>query len=103
MKCIEENTERMDLLEKTLQVEEKQKKRLLDLTLQREKDQEKANLSKLHEGNMSASTSMLDQEDAQRKHLVDEMVSNTTPSNAPVVRVLTNLQGIYIDTFYIYI
>lgn len=96
MKSIEENTERMDLLEKTLEVEEKQKKRLLDLTLQKEKELEKAHQNKLFEGNYSTNASVLDEEENQRKQLIDAMVSNNsnTSSNGPVVRVLTNIQGI---------
>ena len=48
----------------------------------------------LPEGN-SASSSMLDQEDAQRKNLVDNMVQNPN-SNGPIVKVLSNVQGNYL-------
>lgn len=95
MKCIEENTEQLDLLQKTLQVEEKQKKRLMDLSVQNQKEIEISQRKQLYDGylNSTTTTSMLDQEEAERKLLVDEMVRTSTPSNAPTVRVLTNLQG----------
>ena len=99
MKCIEENTERLDLLQKTLLLEEKQKKRLLDLSLEKKNEIVAGNLQKLYEGNnstnISNTTNILDREEAQAKELVNYMVQNSTPSIAPVVKVLTNVQGIF--------
>ena len=46
--------------------------------------------------NNSNVSSILDLEDIQRKELVDTMVKTSTPSNGPVVKVLTNVQGNYI-------
>lgn len=92
MKCIEEYTERLDLLERTLAVEEKRRKRLLELSLAQQKEREKAQRLELIEGNPT-SNSLLNQEDTQRKQLVDNMVQNSSPSNGPIVKVLTNVQG----------
>ena len=92
MTFIEENTERLVLLEKTLILEEKQKRRLQDLSLEKHKETEEARRMQLYEGN-PASIAILDEEDTQRKLLVDSMVRNSTTSNGPVVKVLTNVQG----------
>lgn len=95
MQSIEENSERLTLLQKTLSVEHRQKKRLLDISIQKERQLEQANTAKLLEGytNCTTTDSILDQEDALRKTLVDAMVKNSTPSDAPTVKVLTNMQG----------
>lgn len=93
MTSIEENTERLDLMQKTFAVEEKQKKRLLEISLQTEKNMEQANQTRLYEGT-TTNDSVLNQEEAHRKELVDAMVQSTTPATAPVVKVLNNVQGI---------
>ena len=95
MKTIEENTERLDLLQRTLLLEERQNKRLIELSTQKEKEIENDQRKQMYEGytNSTTTISKLDQEEAQRKLLVDEMVKTSTPSNAPTVKVLTNLQG----------
>ena len=93
MKCIEENTEKLDLLERTLMVEEKQKQRLQALALQKEKEIEESKRRQLFEAHTSTSAAMMDQEDAHRKELVDTMIKDSTPSNAPIVKVLTNVNG----------
>ena len=96
MKSIEENTEKLDLLERTLQVEQKQKKRLEAIAIQKQQQMEEANRRQLLEGHSTSSAAVLDQEDAQRKELVDAMIRESTPSNASVVKVLTNVHGNYI-------
>ena len=58
-----------------------------------EKEREEANMALLYQGMSTTTTSLLDQEDAQRKELMDALVRDSTPSNAPVVKVLTNVQG----------
>lgn len=93
MKCIEENTERLDLLQKTLSLEEKQKKRLKDMNIEREKQVQDEKIQKLYDGNGNSNSSVLDQEEALRKQLVDTMIQSATPATTPVVRVLTNVQG----------
>lgn len=94
MKCIEENSERLNLMEKTLLLEQKQKKRMIDLTKQEEKDIETATRRRLYDGYSSnVNSSILDQEEAQRKELVKEMVETSTPLIEPAVRVLQNVQG----------
>ena len=95
MKCIEENSERLDLLQKTLSLEEKQKKRLLDLTIQKEMEIESANQLKLYDGATATSNSILDQEDTIRKQLAESMNQSSTTALTPVVRVLNNVQGNY--------
>ena len=93
MKSIEENTEQLDLLERTLMVEEKQKQRLKALALQKERDIEECNRRQLYEGHSTTSAAKMDQEDTYRKELLDDMVKDATPSNAPIVKVLTNVHG----------
>lgn len=95
MVCIEENTERLDLLQKTLEVEERQRKRLEDIKIKMENDFEETQRRSLYEGYTTCTTaaSIMDQEDADRRQLMEEMVRHSTPSNAPTVKVLTNVQG----------
>ena len=93
MKSIEENTEKLDLLERTLQVEMKQKKRMEALNVQKNKEVEERNRQQLFEGQTSTPSTILDQEDANRKVLLDAMIRDSTPSNGPVVKVLTNVHG----------
>lgn len=92
--CIEENTEKLDLLERTLAVEEKQKKRFEQMIKEKEKEKEEALRRQLYEGSTASmsSSSILDKEDDQRKALMDALVRESS-SNAPVVKVLTNIQG----------
>ena len=92
MQCIAENTERLDLLQKTLTVEQRQRKRLSDLSLEKQKEDEEAQRLSLYEAN-SSPPSVLDQEDGIRKQLVEEMVKSSTPAIAPVVKCLSNVQG----------
>lgn len=96
MQLLEENTERLDLLERTLVLEQRQRKRLLDVSVQKQKEIEQANRVQLYQGTNSTTNSILNQEEAQRKELVDAMVQNSPPIMTPVVKVLTNLQGITI-------
>ena len=93
MQSIEENTECLDLLNKTLEVEERQKKRLLEISLKKKKELEEGQMKELFDGFNTTTTSILDQEDAHSKKLVEVMAQNTTPSNGPIVRVVTNVQG----------
>ena len=99
MKNMEECTEKMDLLEKTDAVEEKKKKRLLELALTKQKDQESAKQLNLYDGG-SVNNSLLNQEESQRKLVVEYMIRNSTPSNQPIVKCLTNVQGNYIYTTF---
>ena len=94
MQSIEENTERLDLLQKSLAVEQKQKQRLFELSNNKKKELEEANRKRLYEVNC-ATTSILDQEDSHRKELVENMVQNSATSLTPVVKVMTNVQGTY--------
>ena len=92
MQSIAENTERLDLLKRTLQVEERQKKRLLDLTNQRKKEMEEADRKNFLEGNLN--TVNFQKEEAERDQLIREMVQNSSKSDGPAVKVLVNIQGI---------
>lgn len=101
-KCIEENTERLDLLTKTLLVEERQKKRLQELSMKEQKESEEANRRQLFEGtNPNTPPSILDQEEANRKELMTEMIRHSSPSDGPAIKVLNNIQGIYKGFNYI--
>lgn len=93
MECIGENSERIELLEKTVVLENRQKKRMLDISIQKQKELEDSKSLALYEGTFSSSNSILEQEEAVRKELLDVMVTNPG-SNGPVVKVLTNVQGI---------
>ena len=92
MQSIEENTEQLDLLERTLLVEQKQKKRLEVIALQKQQQMEESNRRKMFEGKVTTTPTALDEEEAQRKDLVDTMIKDCT-SNSPVVKVLTNVHG----------
>ena len=94
MKCIEENSERLDLLQKTVFLEEKQKKRLEEVTIQKEREVEMANQTKLYDGT-STNNSLLDQEEALGKELVKNMNQSSPTALTPVLRVLNNVQGNY--------
>ena len=82
MKCIEENSECLDLLSKTLEVEQKQKKRLIEIGIEKENNIEVPNKN-----------SILEEEEAQRKSLMDALLRTDTPSTGSVVKILTNIQG----------
>lgn len=100
MKSIEENSERLDLIQKTYLLEQKQKKRLLDLAIQKEREIAEANQKKLYDGTTS-SNSLLDQEDAHRKELFQAMNNSSTTALTPVIRVLNNFQGKLIFNYLI--
>lgn len=91
MLTIEELTERLILTEKTAALEEKQRRRLMESSSNRQ--QAKSDDVRLPEAS-AESNSLLDQEDAHRKLVVDNMVQNCSASNGPVVKVLVNVQGI---------
>ena len=93
MLLIEETTEKLDLLERTLIVENKQRNRLEALSLQKQKKNEEDDRKQLLDGHTTTPPAILDQEDAQRKVLVEAMIRESTPSNGPVVKVLTNVHG----------
>lgn len=80
------------MLEKTLLVEEKQRKRLQEIAMQNRKEKEADITNQLYEGSTTTANSILDQEEAQRKELMDSLVRDSTP-DAPVVKVLNNVQG----------
>lgn len=100
MECIAENSERMDLLDKNLALEQRQKKRMHDLSAQKQKEMEQAHTMSLYEGTHNTTQSMLEQEESTAKQLVDAMAETSTPSNGPVVKVLTNVQGKGINIFF---
>ena len=91
MLSIEEYSERMDLLQKTAIAEEKQKKRILELKAEKQKKSNEEKMLNLLSG--ATNSTNLEQEETQRKMLVDSMVRSATQSNAPIVRVLNNAQG----------
>ena len=93
MHSIQENTEKLDLLERTLLVEHKQKKRLEAIAIEKQKEIEEAHRRQMLEGFTNSTAAVLDQEEVQRKELMDSMVRDSTPSNAPVVKILTNING----------
>lgn len=93
MLSIEEYSERMDLLQKTAIAEEKQKKRILELKAEKQKKSNEEKMLNLLSG--ATNSTNLEQEETQRKMLVDSMVRSATQSNAPIVRVLNNAQGTF--------
>ena len=75
------------------------------MSIQKEKDKERDKAMQLLDGNSGITTStILDQEDNQRKELVANMVETSTPATAPIVKCVTNIQGILNrNLIYIYI
>ena len=63
------------------------------MNIEREKQVQDEKIQKLYDGNGNSNSSVLDQEEALRKQLVDTMIQSATPATTPVVRVLTNVQG----------
>ena len=63
----------------------------MDLYMQNERESQEQKKRDLFEGNTTANT--INQDEVQRKVLLDDMVRNSTSSNAPVVKVLTNVHG----------
>lgn len=100
MSSIQENTERLELLKRTFLVEERQKKRIQEMVLLREKEKKKEELQNLLKQS-ATSNAMFEQEENQRKILVEAMVKSANPSNGPIVKVLNNVQGIIFFTQYI--
>lgn len=100
MTSIEENTERLDLLQKTAVLEEKQRKRIIEINAEKDKDLEQQKMINLLQQNRT-SNSVLEQEEGHRNMLVEAMTRNSNSSNAPTVRVLTNVQGIILLLFFI--
>ena len=96
MESITENIERLDLLQRSLMLEEKQKKRLLDLAIQKKKEIEEADRKTLIERNV-INTSFLEKEEEKTNQLVRDMVQK---SDGPAVKVLTHIQGKYIFRTY---
>lgn len=93
---IEENTEKLDLLEKTKALELRQKKRVYDMDALVAKEKEAEKERDLLDGKITAaSASILDQEDAHRNMLVHNMnvQANANDNLKPVVKVLNNVQG----------
>ena len=80
------------MLQKTLAVEQRQKQRLIELTMKKERELEEAKKKKMCEVT-TISTALMDQEEAQRKDLMNDLVQNSAPGNGPVIKVLTNVQG----------
>lgn len=95
-KLIEESSEKLDLLEKTLLVDERQRQRLLTMTMEKEREREKARTLQLYDGTLYTPSTLFEQEECHRKELVEEMMKSSTPSNMPIVRCINNVQGIYI-------
>ena len=95
MKTIEECNEKLDLLEKALAVEEKQRKRRSDLALQSQREQDESSRQQLQEMNPTTQ-SLFEHEEMQRKNLMNSLIHNSSSSDGPVVKVLSNIQGQYI-------
>lgn len=93
MKLIEENSEKLELLQKAVSLEMKQKNRLTADAVQKQKETEKNKLTELYAGNSPSTSNALDFEDNQRRELVQSMVENSTQSNAPIVKCVSNMQG----------
>lgn len=92
MTLIEENTEMIDLWQKTLEVENRQKKRMVDMSSLKEKEKEMEKEAELLQGN-SSSHYALEQEESQRKTLVDDMIHKSNSNIGSVVKVLAHTQS----------
>lgn len=93
MKSIEENTEKLDLLERTLTLENNQKKRLQAIALKKQQELDESNRRDLFEGHTTSTAALLNQEESHRKELMDTMIRESTSSNSTVVKVLTSVNG----------
>lgn len=80
----------MELLQKTLEVEQRQKQRASEISLMRKKEEEKQKELDLMTENDPASNFALDQEENQRRALLDNMSQNSTPAVASIVKVLNH-------------
>lgn len=90
---ITDHSEKLDLLEKTLAIEERQNKRAHEQNAILDAKQEQERIKNMMDGNSSTMESVLEQEEKQRKQLVHDMNVNLTETTKPIVKVLTNLQG----------
>ena len=90
MDNISDHWEKLELFEKTLEIEERQNRRAHEQNQLEEAERQKERVKNL----LSAMESVLDQEDKQRNSLVHDMNVNANSDNLkPVVKVLTNMQG----------
>ena len=86
---------------KNRDLEERQKKRFLQITIEKSRDIERDNQMKLYEGMSSTTTALLEQEESHGKELLNTLVRNSKPSDGPVVKVLTNVQGNNYITYFL--
>lgn len=94
MGIIEDQSEKLNLLEKTEEIDARRKKKNAAMDELLKKEKEKAEIEKLKQGSMLTSSSQLDQEDSHRRSLIHELQQNSNDSQKPIVKVLTNIQGI---------
>lgn len=92
---MEEAAEKLDLLERTLALEQRQKNREQEMLRLKQQDLQQKNAPQHQE---ASSNSVLFLEEAERKKLAESMVRNPN-SNGPIVKVLNNVQGTYLKTF----
>lgn len=94
MSNIGDYSEKLDLLEKTRDIDSRHKKRDDDLNaiMQKENDQDKAKTT-LFGQKKNTYESILQQEENNRKMLVHEMNENVTDNLRPVVKVLNHISG----------
>lgn len=93
MANISDHSEKLNLFEKTLEIEERQNQRAHEQNTLEETEKERERVQNLMSGN-STMASVLEQEDVTRNELVHEMNINANNDNLkPVVKVLTNISG----------
>lgn len=92
MDNIKDSSEKMDLLQKTADIDNRQKlrKKQMEEEVAKEKEKERDAALVL---NQRTSESILNREEAHRKLLVAEMIEKSNEAQGPVVKVLANIQG----------
>lgn len=92
MENIEDYTEKLDLMQRTKNIELRQKQRIASMQALAEKEKEKEREKNLIDGfKTTTPSSVLDQEDEQRKKLVHDMNINPSENLRPAVKVLNNV------------
>lgn len=99
MSFIEENTELVELLKKTLEVEKKQEKRLSDLSEIKRMEELKQQEISLLDKTKTSPNCVLEQEEAHRNLLVEDMLQKSNSVVGPIVKVVAHTQGSFHNIF----
>ena len=93
MEAIEDNTEKLALLQKTLALYFRQQQRDQAKKDLIKKQKEEEYFRKIKEGSRPTPPSQLDLEDSHRRSLINDLKDNSDEILKPAVKFLTNIQG----------